>query len=77
MLTDVTGTADLPHKVLSVSVYQEQVGVTKPGRAEESTGDWNSKWDSTPNLCDCGQIPSPLRPVCPEACGVKAGSDAP
>ena len=69
MLTELSGTAGLPHKVLGMSIYQEQVGVS--GLAGQRKAPWG--WSSR---CDCGHMPSPLRPgspcVRPRVCGVEA-----
>lgn len=66
MPTEVTVIADLPHKVLNVSIKrnkEEIQGLARPRKA----GDWSSSSESTLNHCDFGQIPSPLRPVGPRA----------
>lgn len=39
MPTEVTRTADLPHKVLDVSIYQGERGATRPGRQGKPMGD--------------------------------------
>ena len=42
MLTEGNGTAGPPHKVLGMSIYQEQVGVSGLAGQRKAPWDWSS-----------------------------------